>query len=85
VSNGGSIVGPIALVVRGRLLSRFVRHRVITLNATPSKENLATLRELAESGTLTPIIDRTHPLSETAEAIRYVEHEHARAKVVLNV
>jgi NADPH:quinone reductase-like Zn-dependent oxidoreductase len=85
VSNGGSIVGPIALVVKGKLLSPFVRHRVITLSAMPSKENLATLRELAESGTLTPIIDRTHPLSETAEAIRYVEQEHARAKVVLNV
>jgi NADPH:quinone reductase-like Zn-dependent oxidoreductase len=40
---------------------------------------------LAESGALTPIIDRTHPLSETAEAIRYVEQDHARAKVVLNV
>ena len=39
----------------------------------------------AEAGTLTPVIDRSHPLSETAEAIRYVEEEHARAKVVLTV
>lgn len=85
VSSGGSLVGPIALVVRGQLLSRFVRHRVVVLSATPSRENLATLRELAESGALTPIIDRTLPLSETAEAIRYVEEEHARAKVVLTV
>ncbi|RSM74844.1 NAD(P)-dependent alcohol dehydrogenase [Actinoplanes sp. ATCC 53533] len=85
VSSGGSLVGPIGLVVKGQLLSRFVRQRVITLSATPSRENLDTLRELAESGALTPIIDRTLPLSETAEAIRYVEQEHARAKVVLNV
>jgi NADPH:quinone reductase-like Zn-dependent oxidoreductase len=85
VFHGGSIVGPIALVAKGQLLSPFVRQRVMTLNATPSKENLATLRELAESGTLTPTIDRTLPLSETAEAIRYVEQDHARAKVVLNV
>jgi len=85
VSSGGSLVGPIGLVVRGQLLSRFVSQRVITLSATPSRENLDTLRELAESGALTPIIDRTLPLSETAEAIRYVEQEHARAKVVLNV
>ena len=85
VSEGGSLVGPIGLVVRGQLLSRFVRQRVITLSATPSAANLATLRELAESGALTPVIDRTHPLSETAEAIRYVEEEHARAKVVLSV
>ena len=85
VSSGGSLVGPIGLVVRGQLLSRFVSQRVITLSAAPSRENLDTLRELAESGALTPVIDRTLPLSETAEAIRYVEQEHARAKVVLNV
>jgi len=85
VSSGGSLVGPIGLVVKGQLLSRFVSQRVITLSAAPSRENLDTLRELAESGALTPIIDRTLPLSETAEAIRYVEQEHARAKVVLNV
>ena len=77
--------GQIALVAKGQMLSPFVRQRVIPLNATPSKENLATLRELAESGTLTPIIDCTHPLSETAEAIRYIERDHARAKVVLTV
>ena len=58
---------------------------MVVLSAVPSRENLATLRELAEAGTLTPIIDRTHPLSETAEAIRYVEQDHARAKVVLTV
>ena len=85
VSQGGSLVGPMGLVVKGRLLSRFVRQRVVVLSAVPSRENLATLRELAEAGTLTPIIDRTHPLSETAEAIRYLEQDHARAKVVLTV
>jgi NADPH:quinone reductase-like Zn-dependent oxidoreductase len=83
LSEGGSLVGPIALVVRGRLLSRFVSHRVVTVTATPSAANLETLRELAESGAVTPVIDRTLPLSETAEAIRYVEEEHARAKVIL--
>ncbi|GAA3920634.1 NAD(P)-dependent alcohol dehydrogenase [Actinoplanes auranticolor] len=85
VSEGGSLVGPIGLVVKGRLLARFVRHRVVILDTAPSEANLATLRELAEAGTLTPVIDRSHPLSETAEAIRYVEQEHARAKVVLTV
>ncbi len=85
VSSGGSLVGPVGLLIRGQLLARFVRHRVVTLTAAPSRENLATLRELAESGALTPVIDRTRPLSETADAIRYVEEEHARAKVVLTV
>ncbi len=85
VSSGGSMFGPIGLFLRSQLLSRFVRHRLLTLPSKPSKENLAALRELVESGKLTPVIDRTFPLSEAPEAIRYLEVEHARAKVVITV
>jgi NADPH:quinone reductase-like Zn-dependent oxidoreductase len=85
VSRGGSMFGPMGLMLRGQLMSRFVRHRVLMLPAKPSKENLAALRELAESGKVVPIIDRTFPLSEAPEAIRYLEVEHARAKVVITV
>jgi NADPH:quinone reductase-like Zn-dependent oxidoreductase len=83
VSSGGSLIGPVGLMIRGQVLSRFVRHRLLVLAAKPSKENLAALRELAESGKVAPVIDRTYPLSETPEAIRYLEVEHARAKVVI--
>ncbi len=85
VSRGGSMFGPMGLFLKSQLLSRFVRHRLLTLPSRPSKENLAALRELAESGKLTPVIDRTYPLSEAPEAIRYLEVEHARAKVVITV
>jgi len=85
VSEGGSLLGPIALIIRGQLLSRFVRHRLLALTASPNRKNLATLRELAESGKVTPVIDRTYPLSEAPEAVRYLEMEHARAKVVVTV
>ncbi len=85
VSKGGSLIGPLALIIRALVLSRFVRQRLIALTATPSRENLATLRELAESGRITPVIDRTYPLSEAPEAIRYLEQEHARGKVVIIV
>lgn len=85
VSTGGSIVGPLGLFVRGQLLSRFVRHRLVFPAAQPGARNLAALRELAESGKVTPVIDRTYPLSETPEAIRYLEVEHARAKVIITV
>jgi NADPH:quinone reductase-like Zn-dependent oxidoreductase len=85
VSRGGSFVGPLGLMAKGRLVAPFVRHRVLGLSAKQSPENLATLRELAESGKLTPVIDRTYPLSRAAEAIRYLEVEHARAKVVITV
>ena len=53
--------------------------------AATSRANLATLREFAEAGTLTPVIDRTFPLAAAADAIRYVETEHARAKVIISV
>ncbi|MFF2365165.1 NAD(P)-dependent alcohol dehydrogenase [Streptomyces sp. NPDC058122] len=85
VFEGGSVVGPMALLIKGQVMSRFARHRLLVLTATPSRENLATLRELADSKKLTPVIDRTYPLSEAPEAIRYLEGEHARSKVVITV
>ncbi len=46
---------------------------------------LAILGEMIESGKITPVIDKMYPLSGTADAIRYVEDEHARGKVVITV
>ncbi|NUL03752.1 NAD(P)-dependent alcohol dehydrogenase [Streptomyces lunaelactis] len=85
VSEGGRLLGPMGLILRGQALSRFVSQRLLVLTATPNKENLAALRELAESGKVTPVIDRTYPLREVPEAIRYLEVEHAHAKVVITV
>jgi NADPH:quinone reductase-like Zn-dependent oxidoreductase len=85
VSQGGSLVGPMALFVKSMLLSRFVRHRLLQFTEKPGSENLAALRELIESGAVVPVVDRTYQLSEVPEAIRYLEVEHARAKVVITV
>ena len=85
VSNGGSALGPLALMIRGQLLDAFVRQRIRLLNPKVTAENLAALRELAESGKLAPVIDRTYALAEVPDAIRYLENEHARAKVVITV
>jgi NADPH:quinone reductase-like Zn-dependent oxidoreductase len=85
VSEGGSLVGPMALFVKGMLLSRFVPHRLLQFTEKPSSENLAALRELVESGAVAPVVDRTYQLSEVPEAIRYLEVDHARAKVVIAV
>ncbi|HET9140874.1 NAD(P)-dependent alcohol dehydrogenase [Actinophytocola sp.] len=85
VSTGGSVVGPMGLIMKARLLAPFLRHRVQVLSARQGTENLATLRDLIESGKVKPVIDRSYPLAETVEAIRYLEDEHARAKVVIVV
>ena len=49
----------------------------------PNKEDLQYLKELIEAGKVTPVIDRTYPLMEVPEAIRYLEEGHARGKVVI--
>ncbi|MEV4629334.1 NAD(P)-dependent alcohol dehydrogenase [Micromonospora sp. NPDC049523] len=85
VSEGGALFGPVGLMIRAQLLDRFVGHRLLLLAAKQSTENLSTLGVLAESGAVVPIIDRTFPLAEVPDAIRYVEVEHARAKVVVTV
>ena len=48
-------------------------------------EDLLVLKELIEAGKMTPVIDRTYPLSEVPDAIRYLQEGHARGKVVITV
>jgi NADPH:quinone reductase-like Zn-dependent oxidoreductase len=55
------------------------------VSAKTKKEDLLYLSELLETGKITPVIDRRYPLSETAEALRYLGSGHARGKVVITV
>ena len=48
-------------------------------------ESMALLKDLIDAGKLTPVVDRTFPLSEVREAVRYLETGQARGKVVLTV
>lgn len=52
---------------------------------TPNKADLIFVQELLESGKIVPVIDKCYPLSETAEAIRYLETGRARGKIVIKV
>jgi NADPH:quinone reductase-like Zn-dependent oxidoreductase len=51
----------------------------------PDQNDLVFLMELFEAGEVVPVIDRRYPLSEVAEALRYLEEGHARGKVVITV
>jgi len=51
----------------------------------PNKKDLVFMKELLEAGKVVPVIDRRYPLSEVAEAIRYLEGGHAQGKVVITV
>jgi NADPH:quinone reductase-like Zn-dependent oxidoreductase len=55
------------------------------VNSRVNQEDLRTVGELVEAGKLTPVIDRTYPLVETPEALRYLERGHPRGKVVITV
>jgi NADPH:quinone reductase-like Zn-dependent oxidoreductase len=72
-------------VFRAPMLSLFVGQRLRGLNAKVSQELLRTLRELIEAGKVTPVIDRTYPLAEAPDAIRYLAEGHPRGKIVITV
>jgi NADPH:quinone reductase-like Zn-dependent oxidoreductase len=73
------------LFLRGKAASKKAPQPVVVFEAKQRVAHLAELRDFIESGAVTPVIDRTYRLSEAAEAIRYLELEHARAKVVITV
>jgi NADPH:quinone reductase-like Zn-dependent oxidoreductase len=81
----GRWIGPLDRIVKALVLSPFVSQRMASFTVKPNEEDLRFLKELIESGKLTPVIDRAYPLSETPEAIRYLENGHARGKVVITM
>jgi NADPH:quinone reductase-like Zn-dependent oxidoreductase len=82
---GGGMASIIAGLIEAAVRSRFGSRKIPFFLAKTSKEDLIVLKELIEAGKVRPVIDRTYPLSETAEALRYLEAGHARAKVVITV
>jgi NADPH:quinone reductase-like Zn-dependent oxidoreductase len=71
--------------LRAVALSRLVGQRLRMLGSKPRQEDLQTLRELIEAGKVTPVIDRTYPLREAPQAIRYLVEGHGGGKVVITV
>ena len=65
-------------------MSPFVGQKLVPVNDKPNQD-LDFLSGLLEAGEITPVIDRTYPLSEVSEAMRYLEEGHARGKVVIAV
>jgi NADPH:quinone reductase-like Zn-dependent oxidoreductase len=63
--------------------SPFLRQQGRPYLSVPKLKDLTFLKELIEAGKVTPAIDRTYPLSDAADAFRYLENGHARGKVVI--
>lgn len=78
-------LGPLSRAVRASLLSAFVDERLATFFADLDGEDLASLAGMVRDGRLTPVVERTYALAETADAFRHVETGRARGKVVVRI
>lgn len=81
----GRILGGLGGFVTAKIVDRFVSQALRRMIASVGKEDLVALKQLVDDGKVTPVIDRAYPLSDTAEAIRYLETKHARGKIVITV
>jgi NADPH:quinone reductase-like Zn-dependent oxidoreductase len=89
VPNGGSFdnrwFASAGRVISAHALNRLVSHTLRPFLVSFNLEDLVALKELVEGGDITPVIDRTFPLSDTAQAIAHVAQGHARGKVVISI
>ena len=81
----GRWIGAVDRIIKALVLSPFASQKMASFTVKPNKEDLRFLKQLIETGTLTPVIDRTYSLSEVPEAIRYLEEGHTRGKVVVTL
>lgn len=82
---GGRWFGPVGRIVKARVLSGFTRQHLRPFTSLGKRQDLLTLADLLTTGQVTPVIDRTYPLEEAADALRYVGAGHTRGKVVVTV
>lgn len=86
VSGGAdSFWGPFGRMIAIVATNAFVPQRLRALGSTRNAEDLTHIAELTAEGVITPVVERTCPLAETAAAIHDLETEHARGKIVLTV
>jgi NADPH:quinone reductase-like Zn-dependent oxidoreductase len=89
VLNGGGspghVFGPIGTILKAVVVNLFVSQRLRPLPSKEKREELLDVTELIEGGKLTPVVDRTYQLAETADGVNYVEQGHVRGKAVVTV
>ena len=82
---GGRWFGPLGRILKARLRSLFTRQALRPFLSRENRHDLLALKALIEAGKVTPVIDRTYPLSQAAAALRYVGAGHTQGKVVVTV
>jgi NADPH:quinone reductase-like Zn-dependent oxidoreductase len=84
VMAGGALPHLIIMMLFGKLMS-LGHKKMVIVNADANTKDLDFLMNLLAEGKIKSVIDRTYPLSETGDAIRYINAHHARGKVVIKV
>jgi NADPH:quinone reductase-like Zn-dependent oxidoreductase len=82
---GGSLSRILQAVLLGPFLSQIGSRKMRFFIAKTNAKDLVVLKDLLEAGKIVPVIDRRYPLGEVAEALRYLEEEHAQGKIVITV
>ena len=82
---GTRLLGPLGHMVKMRLASLGSSRKVAFFIAKLTRADMEVLRELLETGKVTPVIDKRYELSDTADAFRYLGEGHAQGKVVVAV
>ena len=82
---GGSMAQIFQSMLMGSMMSETGGRKMAGVSAKRNQKDLAFLKELVEAGKVVPVIDRRYPLSEAAEALRYLGAGHAKGKVVITV
>jgi len=82
---GGALPQIFQAMLLTPLLSRIGRKKTCFFIANINQKDLVSLKVLLEAGKIVPVIDRRYPLSDAAEALRYLEERHAQGKIVLTV
>jgi NADPH:quinone reductase-like Zn-dependent oxidoreductase len=80
---GGRWLGGFDRSLRAPLLSRFVSQNLTALTASENGDDLLVLAGLIGSGQVTPVVERTYPLAQTAAAVAHMSGGRARGKVVV--
>jgi len=83
--NKGNWVGPLSRSLKMAMVAPAVSQRMMFFLAHQTKADLAVLGELIEAGKLTTVVDRTYPLANAADAMRYLEKGHATGKVIVTI
>ncbi len=81
----GRMVGALARSLRAALLNPFVGQKMTMMLARDNRADLMVLKDMIEVGQLKPVIDRTYPLIESAEAVRYQRRGHSAGKTVVTI